>query len=80
MEDKKYKLSVQAKNIFEELKTDESSVLFTGDKINDILFKKLKKSKHVKDKELVNLINNAEDLKAINKTDTSPEKNASPAP
>ena len=80
MEDKKYKLSVQAKNIFEELKTDESSVLFTGDKINDRLFKKLKKSKYVKDKELVNLINNAEDLKPINKTDIPLKKNASPAP
>ena len=42
--------------------------------------KNLKKSKHVKDKELVILINNAEDLKAINKIDTSPEKNTSPAP
>ena len=69
MEDKKYKLLVQAKNIFEENKTDESSVLFTEDKINDRIFKKLKKSKYVKAKELVNWINNVEVLKAINNTD-----------
>ena len=49
-------LLVQAKNIFEELKTDKNSVLFTEDKINDRIFKKLKKSKYVKDKEPVNLI------------------------
>ena len=46
------------------------SVLFTEDKINDRLFKNLEKSKYVKDKELVNFINNVEDLKAINKTDS----------
>ena len=68
MEDKKYMLLVQAKNIFEELKTDEKNVLFTEDKINDRIFKKIKISKYVKDKELVNLVNNVEDLKAINKT------------
>ena len=43
MEDKRYDLLAQAKNIFEDLKTDDSRVLFTEDKINDRLFVKLKK-------------------------------------
>ena len=73
MEDKllvKYKLLVQVKNIFEELKTDKYSILFTEGKINDRIFKTLNKLKYVKDKELVSLINIVEDRKAINKTDS----------
>ena len=56
MVDKKLDLLAQAKNIFEDLKADDSSVLFTEDKINGRLFKKLKKSSHIKNKELVDLI------------------------
>ena len=49
MENKKLDLLAQAKNIFEDLKTDDSHVLFTEDKINDKIFKKLKRSSHNKD-------------------------------
>ena len=44
MEDKKLDLLAQAKHIFEKLKTDDNSVLFTKEKITSRLSKKLKKS------------------------------------
>ena len=43
MEDKKSKLLIQARNIFEKLKKDDNSVLFTEEEITPHLFKKLKK-------------------------------------
>ena len=42
------------KKLFSRLQTDSKSVLFIQDKLNDILLKKLKDSKHKKDKEFVN--------------------------
>ena len=59
----------ETKKLFENLKTDRKSVLFSAEKINKGLFKKLKKSEYVKDKlflKLINLIENGIDL--INKT------------
>ena len=70
MEYKKPKLLIQARNIFEKLKTDDNSILFTEEKVTQHLFEKLKKkSSYSKDKELVNLITNVENLAEINKTD-----------
>ena len=70
MEYKKPKLLIQARNIFEKLKTDDNSILFTEEKVTQYLFEKLKKkSSYSKDKELVNLITNVENLAEINKTD-----------
>ena len=46
----------KAKNIFTSLKTDPSSVLFSEEKIDSKLLKKLKKSKYVKDKLLLQLV------------------------
>ena len=43
MEDKKSKLLLQVRNIFEKLKTGDNSVLFTEEKITQYLFRKLKK-------------------------------------
>ena len=65
MEDKKSKVLIQARNIFEKLKTDDNSVLFTEEKITQHLFKKLKTSSYSKDKELVNLKRNVENLAEI---------------
>ena len=55
MEDEK-KLLQKAKNIFKNLKTDPNSVLFSEEKIDSRLLKKLKKSKYVKDSLLLKLI------------------------
>ena len=45
--------------MFENLKTDEKSVLFSEGKLNLKLLKKLKKSSHVNDKKLLKLVNTA---------------------
>ena len=50
------KLFKKAKNIFTSLKTDPSSVLFSEEKIDSKLLKKLKKSKYTKDKLLLQLV------------------------
>ena len=50
------KLFKKAKNIFTCLKTDPSSVLFSEEKIDSRLLKKLKKSKYAKDKLLLKLV------------------------
>ena len=55
MEDEK-KLLQKAKNIFENLKTDSNSVLFSEEKIDNRLIKKLKKSKYAKDSLLLKLL------------------------
>ena len=47
----------KTKKIFQNLKTDPKSVLFSEDKINKNLLKKLKKSPYVRDKKLLKLIN-----------------------
>ena len=60
MESKKRTLE-QAKTIFEKLKTDVNSVVFTEEKINNRLLKKLK------DKKLADLISVAENFHLINK-------------
>ena len=66
----KQKIVQEAKIIFESLKTDEKSVLFSEEKLNLKLFKKLKKSTYVNDKKLLKLINVAENsIKEFNKND-----------
>ena len=47
----------ETKKIFQNLKTDPKSVLFSEDKINKNLLKKLEKSLYVRDKKLLKLIN-----------------------
>ena len=47
----------ETKNVFEILKTDPKSRLFSKEKINKILFKKLKKPTYVKGKLFLKLIN-----------------------
>ena len=65
----------EAKNIFEKLKTDPKSVLFSGEKIDKRLLKKLKKSSYGKDNLLLKLINLVEnDIDQINKTNQIPTK------
>ena len=51
----KKKLFQKARNIFQKLKTDPSSVLFSEEKIGNRLWKKLKKSKHEQDLLLLKL-------------------------
>ena len=46
--------------MFSNLKVDPSSLLFSEERIDNRLLKKLKKSKHVKDKELLKLVNLAD--------------------
>ena len=55
----KVKILQEAKNMFENLKTDEKSVLFSEGKLSLKLLKKLKKSSHVNDKKLLKLVNTA---------------------
>ena len=59
MDDKK--VLQKARTIFNSLKTDQYSVLFSEEKIDNRLLKKLKKSKYVKDSELLKLINLGDD-------------------
>ena len=47
----------EAKNIFENLKTDTKRILFSEEKLNMGLLKKLKKSDYSKDKLLLKLTN-----------------------
>ena len=59
----------EAKNIFENLKTDTKGILFSEEKLNMRLLEKLKKSSYSKGKlflKLINLIEN--DINQINKT------------
>ena len=55
----KVKTLQEAKNMFENLKTDEKSVLFCEEKLSLKLLKKLKKSSYVNDKKLLKLVNTA---------------------
>ena len=65
----------EAKNIFEKLKTDPKSVLFSEEKIDKRLLKKLKKSSYGKDNLLLKLINLVEnDIDQINKTNQIPTR------
>ena len=52
----KIKTLQKTKIIFEKLKTDPKSILFSEDKINVKLLKKLKKSLYIKYKQLLKLI------------------------
>ena len=61
MEDEK-KLLQKAKNIFKNLKTAPNSVLFSEEKIDSRLLKKLKKSKYAKDSLLLKLIGLVEQI------------------
>ena len=54
MEDKKF--LKQARTLFNSLKIDPSSVLFSEEGIDDRLLKKLKKSRYLKDSQLLKLI------------------------
>ena len=54
MEDKKF--LKQARTLFNSLKIDPSSVLFSEERIDDRLLKKLKKSRYLKDSQLLKLI------------------------
>ena len=53
------------KKIFKKLQTDAKSVLFTEEIINEKMFKKLKKSTYVRDKEFINLFVNSVLLKMM---------------
>ena len=67
--DNKLKALQEARNIFENLKTDTKSILFSEENLNMRLLEKLKKSSYSKHKlllELINLIEN--DIDQINKT------------
>ena len=54
MEDKK--VLEEAKTIFNSLKTDPNSVLFSEEKTDNRLLRKLKKSKYLKDSQLLKLV------------------------
>ena len=56
MDSKKKKLKL-AKNLFDNLKTDPTSVIFAEELLVDSLIKKLKKSKYDVDKQLFKLVN-----------------------
>ena len=65
----------EAKNIFEKLKTGPKSVLFSEEKLDKRLLKKLKKSSYGKDNLLLKLINLVEnDIDQINKTNQIPTR------
>ena len=69
----KLKTLLDAKNIFEKLETDPKSVLFSEEKIDKQLLKKLKKASYGKDNLLLKLINLTEnDTDQINKTNQIP--------
>ena len=59
--ERKIKTLREGKNIFGNLKSDPKSVLFSEDKINNILLKKFNWSTYVRDKQLLKLINLLED-------------------
>ena len=52
----KVKALQETKTLFNELKTDPKSVLFSKDELDTKLLKKLKKSPYTKDKQLLKLI------------------------
>ena len=60
----------EAKAIFEKLKTDVNSVLFTEEKINNHLFKRLKKSPYIEDKKLANLSLALENFDNLNRKES----------
>ena len=59
----------EERTIFNSLKTDPNSVLFSEERIDNRLLKKLKNSKYLKDAQLlkhINLADNKDFLEAIN--------------
>ena len=58
MEDKK--VLKEARTIFNSLETDPNSALFSQEKIDNRLLKKLKKLKYLKDSQMLKLINLAD--------------------
>ena len=64
MEDKKSLKEV--KTIFNSLKIDPSSVLFSEERVDNRLLKKLKKSKYLKDAQLLQLMNLADNKDFLN--------------
>ena len=57
----------ETKTLFKKLKTELNSVMFTEEKINNSLFKKLKKSSYLEDRKLADLISTAANFDSINK-------------
>ena len=71
MEDKK--LLKEAKTLSNNLKIDPSSVLFSEERLDKILLKKLKKSRYLKKAQLLKLINLA-DNKGLLENDKTPAR------
>ena len=60
----------KAKTIFEKLKTDVIIYIFTDEKINNRLFKKLQKWSYDEDKNLANLILAVENFDDLNRKES----------
>ena len=60
----------KAKTIFEKLKTDVIIYIFTDEKINNRLFKKLQKWSYHEDKNLANLILAVENFDDLNRKES----------
>ena len=60
----------EAKVVFEKLKTDVISVLLTKEKINNNIFKRLKKSLYDEDKKLANFILTLENVDDLNRIES----------
>ena len=60
----------EAKVVFEKLKTDVNSVLLTKEKINNNIFKRLKKSLYDEDKKLANFILTLENVDDLNRIES----------
>ena len=60
----------QARTVFEKLKTGVNSVIFTEEKIDNRLLKKLKKSSSLEHEKLADLISAAANFDSINKNDS----------
>ena len=52
----------ELKKVFRQLQMDAKSILFTKEIINKKVLKKLKKSKYIRDKDFVNLLENNTDF------------------
>ena len=51
-------IMTELKKVFRQLQMDAKSILFTKEIINKKVLKKLKKSKYIRDKDFVNLLEN----------------------
>ena len=66
----------KVKRLFNKLQVDSKSVLFTQERLNEKLLKKLNESKYEKDKEFVNIFNLINDKKLFDKKDCSSPRKA----